>query len=493
MENNEMENNEIENSEQNYEYHYSAANGDRIINDPADAALKADAEPCYDENAYTEFIDEDEMFEDYPYEDSERLRAERLEAKRKNDEYNEQLRKTGRRILWTIAAVMAVVSLLVGVVIGLALRPRGSDEKSSVVLAVSNSPVTDTTVIAGSKEPLTYAQVAAKVRRAVVGVNVYASSYGWGSYIYSEGSGFIISDDGYIITNSHVIQDEKYPKFSITVNIEAEDGTISEHEVDVIGFDTRTDLAVLKLKEPVKDLVVAELGDSTALVLGDEVVAIGNPGGAQFAGSVTNGIVSGVDRMVGGSGSSANSDSAMKYIQTNAAINPGNSGGPLLNMYGQVIGINSAKIVADGYEGLGFAIPMDKAKPIVEQLISVGSVVRPTLGGNYSVISEQMSAWYDVPVGLMLRSVSTESKLPEAGAKEGDIITACNGKPVTTNDELQEIVEGFTVGDKVTLTIFRSGEEKQFDIEVELVADTASDLQESVQENPYSYYCNFGW
>ncbi len=376
-------------------------------------------------------------------------------------------------------------SLILGViggVIGLMKdNTQQVPQKEEVDLVISESPVTDNTVGSNSSgKQLTYAQIAEKVRRAVVSVSVYTDAYGWGSYIYSEGSGFIISEDGYIVTNSHVIQDEKHGQFKITVFIEAEDGTSTEHEVEVVGQDTRTDLAVLKLKENVSGLVVAELGDSTVLVLGDEVVAIGNPGGAQFAGSVTNGIVSGLNRVIDDSGTS--SDNAMKYLQTNAAINPGNSGGPLLNMYGQVIGINTAKIAASGYEGLGFAIPMHTAKPIIEELINVGSVVRPVVGISCTEITEQMAAWYDVPVGIMIREISPYSKLDEAGVQVGDIITACEGQPIATLSQLQEAIEKYEVGDRVTFTVFRPGR-GSFETEVELIADSASAQQQN--SNPY--------
>lgn len=364
-------------------------------------------------------------------------------------------------------------------------KPDTSDQKT-VNIVVAESPVTNNSVDSDSTEPLTYAQIAEKVRRAVVGVNIYTNAYGWGSYIYSQGSGFIISSDGYIVTNSHVIQDEDYAQYSITVNIEAQDGTYTEHEVEVVGFDSRTDLAVLKLKEAVSDLVVAELGNSSALVLGDEVVAIGNPGGSQFAGSITNGIVSGLDRVIDDT-SNASSDSAMKYLQTNAAINPGNSGGPLLNMYGHVIGINTAKISADGYEGLGFAIPMATAKPIIEQLIEVGSVVRPVLGITCVEITEQMAAWYDVPVGIMIREISTYSSLGTAGVQVGDIITGCEGEDISSLSELQTIIERFEVGDTVTLSVFRAGS-GTFEAEVILVADNSASVQSNNNGGDGSYF-----
>ncbi len=373
-----------------------------------------------------------------------------------------------------IGSVIACIILgIVGGVVSIIKNNTGSggnvQEQPGVELDISESPATDTTAPVAPGQQLTYAQIAEKVKRAVVGVSVYTNAYGWGSYIYSEGTGFIISGEGYIVTNSHVIQDEDYGQFSITVSIIGADGSSSEHEVEVIGQDTRTDLAVLRLKEAVSGLVVAELGDSTALVLGDEVVAIGNPGGAQFAGSVTNGIVSGLDRIIDSS-STTSSESAMKYMQTNAAINPGNSGGPLLNMYGQVIGINTAKIAADGYEGLGFAIPMATAKPIIEQIIEVGSVVRPVLGITCSEITEQMAAWYDVPQGIMIREINARSGLIAAGVEVGDIITGCEGTEIATLAELQSIIETREVGESVTLKLFRPGK-GAFEAEVELIAD----------------------
>lgn len=387
-----------------------------------------------------------------------------------------QKKQINSSTLRSIIIGVAVAVLLSGIVSGIIAKSVSAKAKNDnitqsgndVTLQISPSPITDTQINLNSSEPLTYAQVAAKVGRAVVSVNIYDTAYGWGSYVISEGSGFILSTDGYIVTNSHVISDENHSRYKITVNVLNADGSNSEYEVDVIGFDTRTDLAVLKIKESVADLVTVELGDSNSLVLGDEVVAIGNPGGVQFAGSVTNGIVSGIDRIIDDSGS----ENAMKYLQTNAAINPGNSGGPLLNMYGQVIGINTAKIVSNGYEGLGFAIPMDVAKPLIEQLIEDGAIIRPIIGiSDYTVVTEQMAEWYDVPVGIMVRGISPYSSLEEAGMHVGDIITACDGKEITTIAEMQDIIEKHKVGDTITLTIFRSGEAEQFEIDAVLISD----------------------
>jgi len=394
--------------------------------------------------------------------------------------------KTVRTILATVA-ICALLALGISAGVNLAKRftgPAQPQKQEEVTLEVTESPETNIDYIPSSGERLTYAQIAAKFRSAVVSVTVYYNAYGWASYVYSEGSGFIIDEAGYIVTNSHVIDDDNHGQFDITVTIADENGEMNEVEAVVIGNDARTDLAVLKIDPTGLDLVVSELGQSAALVLGDEVVAIGNPGGAQFAGSITNGIISGIDRII--DGDSGTSDSAMKYLQTNAAINPGNSGGPLLNMYGQVIGINTAKIVDEGYESLGFAIPIDTAIPIIQQLIEEGSVIRPVLGISCSEITAQTAQWYDVPQGLLIRGIYSKSSLPEAGVAVGDIIVACDGAETLTLTDLQTAIESKAVGDTVVLTVFRSGHEQTFEFKVTLIADndTGMLLQSPGYGNP---------
>lgn len=382
-------------------------------------------------------------------------------------------RSGGRGSLWNVAMgvlVCLIIAAAAGAIIH-GINKNKESESTGVELFVGTAPVTETEVT-NNGEPLTYAQIAKQTGRAVVGITVYADTYGWGSIKYSQGSGFIISKDGYVVTNSHVIGDDDHSDYSITVTIVGENGEREERKAVVVGNDKRTDLAVLKIDPEGVDLCVSVLGDSKLLVQGDEVVAIGNPGGAVFAGSVTNGIVSGIDRVI--ETSDGTSDNAMTYLQTNAAINPGNSGGPLLNMYGQVIGINSSKIVASGYEGLGFAIPMDKAKPIIEELIQKGSVERPVLGVKLDVVSELMAMRYDVPQGLIIQSISSGSKLIDAGVEKNDIITACDGEETKSLASLQNIIEKKNIGDTVTLTVFRLGNKDTFDVEVELISDAES-------------------
>ena len=393
--------------------------------------------------------------------------------------------KGNKLVLGVLLGVIGCALIVLGInFIGNAVNRDNADKTTgSVELHVGHSPVTEVK-ITDSTEKLTYAQIAAKVRRAVVGITVYTDIYGWGSYTASQGTGFIISDDGYVVTNSHVIGDDDYAKYTVTVNVIDENGETVEKNAVVVGNDTRTDLAVLKFDASDMELVVCELGDSDALVLGDEVVAIGNPGGEQLAGSITNGIISGIDRVIEeGNGTS---DNAMTYLQTNAAINPGNSGGPLLNMYGQVIGINSSKIVANGYEGLGFAIPMAQAKPIIEGLIENGSIERPILGVTLREVSEQMAQRYDVPMGLLVISI-TNPGLSAAGIEVNDIITECDGVSTTTVLELQSIIEKKAIGDKVTLKVFRLGEAKTFSVEVELISDAQPVLLQPTN-NMFDYW-----
>ncbi|MCL2486560.1 MAG: trypsin-like peptidase domain-containing protein, partial [Oscillospiraceae bacterium] len=296
----------------------------------------------------------------------------------------------------------------------IAARPNASNQAANPaadsVATGQTTPKTNTSAPIDEGDMLSYAQVAAKVRPSVVGVTLYAnlpSYYGGGESVYSQGSGVVLTSDGYVVTNAHVIDNANYSKFKITVTVSDENHNSDEYLAAVVGYDTRTDLAVLKISAA--GLTPAALGDSAALAQGDNVAALGNPGGAQFAGSISSGIVSGLDRVVDDRGAAA--DSAMRYIQTDAPINPGNSGGALVNMYGQVIGINSAKIVASGYEGLGFAIPINTAVPIINQLRENGSVIRPVLGITCAPVTEQYAAWYDVPEGLRIAGIRPDSDL----------------------------------------------------------------------------------
>lgn len=269
------------------------------------------------------------------------------------------------------------------------------------------------------------------------------------------GTGIIISSDGYIMTNAHVIED------AVTVMIV--DADSNQYEAEIIGYDSQTDLAVLKIEAD--GLTACEFGISDELRIGELVVAIGNPLGFDLYGSLTTGVVSGLNRTL------TIGDYEMNLIQTNASINNGNSGGPLIDAYGRVIGITSAKVASTYGEGLGFAIPIDEALPIVEDLIKYGYVTgRPQIGISGEDITSLMSMYYRLPQGVYVRFINPDSCAENAGIKAGDIIIGADGETVTCMSELNEIKSRFSAGDTMVLTIYRDG----VSMDIELVLDEAT-------------------
>mgnify|MGYP002647212380 CR=1 FL=1 len=253
------------------------------------------------------------------------------------------------------------------------------------------------------------------------------------------GSGIIISEDGYIVTNQHVIENAD----SVTVILSTGD----EYEGTVVGQDVSTDLAVVKIDA--SNLPVAEFGYSNELEVGELAIAIGNPLGQEFAGSVTVGVISALNRTV------TLENRSYTLIQTDAAINSGNSGGALVNSFGQVIGINSLKV--SSAEGLGFAIPIDIAKPIIEELIANGSITgRPVIGVSLREITSTMSEEYGVPEGLYVVYVTEFSAAEKAGIMQSDVIVEADGQKVSTVAELNAIKNQKRAGDTITLKIKRS-------------------------------------
>ena len=296
-------------------------------------------------------------------------------------------------------------------------------------------------------QALTVTQIADKVGPAVVGiVNKQTVMSWWGGGVTEQegnGSGFIISSDGYIVTNSHVIEGAN------TIQVVLSSG--EEYEAIIVGQDAKTDLAVLKINAT--GLPVAELGKSSELKVGELAVAIGNPLGLEFQGSVTAGVISALNRTMNVDGRQ------YTLVQTDAAINPGNSGGPLVNHYGQIIGINTVKISTTDTEGMGFAIPIDVAVPIIEELIDNGYVSgRPQIGVGVREITSDMSTYYNMPVGLYVVSVSQNSGAEKAGVLIGDVIVKADGKTVTTMDELNDVRDTHKAGETMDLAIVRSGQ-----------------------------------
>jgi serine protease Do len=259
-----------------------------------------------------------------------------------------------------------------------------------------------------------------------------------------------MSEDGYILTNAHVIEDAT----EVTVVLNNDE----EYTATIIGSDTSADIAVLKIQA--SGLTAAEFGNSDDLVVGDYAYAIGNPLGFELSNTFTPGVISGLDRTI------TINDNTMNLIQTSAAINSGNSGGPLVNSKGQVIGIVSSKMSSSyssseaSIEGLGFAIPITQAKSIIDDLTTFGYVTgRPQLGITAEDITESMSRYYNVPVGVYIRFMEQDGAAAEAGLQVGDIITGVNGDTITTASDLSAKVKEYNAGDTIEITYYRNNEE----------------------------------
>ena len=269
------------------------------------------------------------------------------------------------------------------------------------------------------------------------------------------GTGVVLSADGYIVTNCHVVENAQ------TIAVLFTDGR--QLSAYVVGADAVSDLAVLYVQAA--DLTPAQFGDSSVLRVGDAVAAIGDPLGLDLRGTMTDGIVSAINRNV------TNNGRTMTLIQTNAALNSGNSGGPLLNCYGQVIGINTMKIGAftdaAGVEGLGFAVPSTTVKEVVDQLIAQGYVSgRPDLGFRGQTVSPLEQRWYLLPSGVLITEVSSGSSAQKIGLAQGDILLTVDGQRITDTDTLDSLLYSHKVGDTLEITIYRNG--KQYSAQLTL-------------------------
>lgn len=352
-----------------------------------------------------------------------------------------------------------------------------------------NSGTTMISTFTDETSGLTKSQVAAKCSPSAVGI-VIEKTQTYSGYSYSipyfggfdfgypggtqvvqgSGSGFVYSADGYIITNHHVIDGAD----KITVYFY--DGSTSQ--ATLVGSDSLSDIAVIKVDATEKMLIPLEIGDSNLMKVGDEVLAIGCPAGIEFMGTVTDGIISAINRDVELENDGSSKTKTMTLLQTNATINRGNSGGPLINSKGQVIGINTLKLSAD-YEGIGFSIPMNGALPIIKQLIEHGEVVERTesfvssegiIGISASEITEQESKYYDIPMGVLVVQIDKDSSASKAGLRRGDIITKFNGTEINTVAELNRLKSSFKAGETVTITVFRDsdGTDETFDLSFKL-------------------------
>ena len=265
--------------------------------------------------------------------------------------------------------------------------------------------------------------------------------------IKSSGSGTIISSDGYVITNAHVLNNSKM----YAVNVILNDG--KKYRAKIIGYDTWTDLAVLKIDA--KDLKPAEFGSSDTVEVGDDVIAIGSPGGAKYQNTLTQGVISAVDREI-------SINKCVRYIQSDATINPGSSGGPLCNLCGQVIGITTAKTVAQYYENMSFSIPSALVKDVVNDLIRYGYVPdRARIGFSGSEVSADDKLYYGLPSGVIIGEIAEDGALAGSGIKKYDIVTAIDGEEIASFQDIYNILAKHKKGDKVTLSVYRI-EDKDF-------------------------------
>ena len=327
------------------------------------------------------------------------------------------------------------------------------------------------------------AEVYASNVNSTVGITTSITTNFWGYQTTSaaSGSGFIISDDGYILTNHHVIED------SSAITVALYDGTT--YDAKVIGYDASNDIAVLKVEAEGLEPVV--LGDSANMNVGDSVVAIGNPLG-ELTFSLTSGAVSAMDREVTLSG-----NITMDLIQTDCAINSGNSGGALFNMYGEVIGITNAKYSSSSGEAsidnIGFAIPINDIMPIVESIIEKGYIAKPYIGVTITDVSAEAQA-YGIPVGAAVQSVTEGAPAQKAGLQTNDVITAVNGQAITNSNDLVEFVGICEPGDEMTLTVYRMGQTLELKLTVEEQISSATAQQEQVQsQNPFQNVFPGGW
>ncbi len=368
-------------------------------------------------------------------------------------------------------------TLVVGVCFGIPSIRNNLIKTNSVTSTVSINSDGTTNLVNISDYSNTSVAVAEKVLPSVVGITVnyqVNSIFGGSGTADATGSGIILTEDGYILTNNHVISSENSSYYTITtatgikVNLYNNDQT---YDATVVGTDPYTDLAVLKIDAT--GLTPATLGDSTQAKVGEFVMAIGNPLDMEY--SVTCGVISAVNREVESDGTT------YQAIQTDAAINSGNSGGALVNANGEVIGINTLKLAGTGIEGIGFAIPISSTTSIVNQLIEYQTVKRPYIGITGSEVDETTATKFNIPKGVYVESVESGSPAEKAGIQKADIITKIEGTSISSINELNRIKYTYNIGDTVTLTLSRNGQE--MDVQVTLVETPEETTTEESNNN----------
>lgn len=298
-----------------------------------------------------------------------------------------------------------------------------------------------------TNDSYTAAKASDKVSDSVVGILCYSDDVpdqADTKTASSQGSGIIFSQDGYVITNAHVIGNSKT---AYAIRVVTSDGKV--YKAGVVGYDSRTDIAVLKMDDA-KGLTPATFGDSSQLEVGQDIIVVGNPGGLDYQNTTTKGVISALDRKL-------STSSLTKYIQTDAAINPGNSGGPLVNYYGQVVGITTSKIVSETYEGMGFAIPSQTVKSIVDTLVKNGYVEgRVKIGISGIAVTSDQASNYNIPQGIYVQSIVSGGPCDGTSLEKGDIITEVDGETITSFADVYAILETHKPGDKIKVKYYNS-------------------------------------
>ncbi len=364
-----------------------------------------------------------------------------------------------------VVIVAAVLSAVIGAASSIAVLLPNLSFDNSVVTENGETVLNKVNINVDETAENVVEAVAEKVTPSVVGIRTTTSVmsfFGGTQESSGDGSGVVYSADGYIITNYHVISDAiGVANSKIVVYLDSADS--DGYPATVVGYNISSDLAVIKIDA--NNLTSIEFTDSDELKVGQYVITVGNPGGLEFMDSVTYGVISGLDRVV-------SSDSDVALIQTDAAINPGNSGGALVNIKGELVGINSSKIVSEQFEGMGFAIPSNTVKEICERIIDSENSPEPYVG---ITISERYTAdvlsYYGYPNGAVVLSVADGSPADEAGIAKGDIITEFGGKKISEYTILDNEIINSTPGTTVSVKLYRSG--RYYDTEITIGSNNA--------------------
>ena len=401
-----------------------------------------------------------------------------ISSKTSNANFKQKGHSFGKSVILPFFSGIVGCSVVIGTCFGVpSIKEKIIGENTNYVqTSTPTAEGTTANLVSLSNYSNTAIFAANKILPSIVGIEVtYTTTsnsfFGFGqpttATATATGSGIIISEDGYILTNNHVVDtnsNNSYSYYDISdatsVKVTLNAGTYGNDatfDAKIVGKDSQTDLAVLKIEKT--GLTAAEFADSDEAVVGEFVMAVGSPLGLDA--TVTSGIISAVNREVESDGT--------KYIciQTDAAINSGNSGGALVNSDGKVIGINTLKLSGSGVEGIGFAIPINSTLDIIDDLIEYNKVIRPYIGFTGMDLDEATAKEYDLVVGAYVRSVEDFSPAQKAGLQAGDVIVKVDGQSITTMNELNDIKNSHKVGDVLTLTVNRNGEERELKITLE--------------------------